>query len=147
MVSRLGYVAQGQGTNRGFRLDREEVVRTGRRREFQRSLEVFVGLYLLQLPMREAALGDWRPAVELPAIQSARLSLLVDLAVITAYVYVAYRAFGLARSHRVARGWLRACQVGLSCVLVGAVLDILEDYRLWHVFPGPRPAHPSLSLS
>ena len=129
------------------RLDVAKVVQRGRWREFRRTVLFAAALLLLQQPLRLVVHGSW-PFDRLHTEYSehgfldvvpARLSLIVDVVLVVAYVFVAYRAFGLMRYCR-PRAWaLWANKAGLALVIAGAVLDLWEDIRLWVLFgQGPH---------
>ena len=133
MEVRSSYTNQGGRAGQGYRLDSFDVVQKGRRREFRRTGLITIGLFLLQGPLRSAASGDRTSEYSFSAEVPGRLSLLVDVLFILAYLLVAYRAFGLIRSC-LPRPWaLRLNKTGLVLIVVGASLDFWEDVRLWHI--------------
>ncbi len=126
-----GYVEQGGRAGEGFRLDAAMVVQRGRWREFRQTILIAVGLFFLQQPFRQVVEGDLPSVYTFPLVVPGRLSLLIDVLFVVAYVFVAYRAFGLIRSCRPEARVLRLNQLGLGLVFVGALLDLWEDWRLW----------------
>lgn len=151
-----GYVAGQAGAGGGYRLDTFDAVLTGRCRELTRTALIVVGLFVAQWPLRKAAEGTWdnviaegvAPGHPLLVEVPGRLSLVIDAALIIAYVFVAYRAFGLVRSFRPPRWVLTATKVGVALVLVGAAADIWEDVRLWdRLGAAAGPAKDILTLS
>lgn len=62
----------------------------------------------------------------------ARLSLLLDTGMVVAYIVLADRARGLARTGRNRTwSWWQAARLAMWLVLVGAVLDLAENVHLW----------------
>ncbi|WP_147381363.1 patatin-like phospholipase family protein [Nocardioides immobilis] len=137
---------------KGARMDVTRVVQRGRWREFRRTLLIAAGLLVLQQPLRWVVDAPWfvdrlDSVHEFNDVVPARMSLIVDVMLVVAYVFVAYRAFGLLRSSR-AEAWpewaggdrsripppLVVNKVGLALVLAGAGLDLWEDLRLWVLF-------------
>jgi len=144
VASRSGYVVQGRGSERGYALKQQVVVRDGRRRELWRLGLVAGFLLLLQIPMRLVAQGRLDPVGDVTAAESAHLSLVIDLLMIVAYVYLARRALEMARSHRVDPRFLTVAWAGACAVAVGALMDIWEDVRLWSLV---RHGDTALTLS
>jgi hypothetical protein len=70
--------------------------------------------------------------------------LLVDGLFICAYVYAAYRAYKYVRFLR-RPGWKGIAAVGSWLVCIAAVLDIIEDIRLWDGLGATSGACPGLS--
>lgn len=133
-ITQSGYVKQGDRSGAGYRLRSAEVVRVGRRREFHQTIAVTLLLLVVQQPMIATATGEWATAYDFPPEVPGRLSLIVDLFLVVAYLYVAYRAWGLVRSHRAGLAVRRLARAALALVTVGAALDLLENYRLWERF-------------
>ncbi|TDD25392.1 hypothetical protein E1218_14970 [Kribbella turkmenica] len=103
----------------------------GRRRTFTRTLQLAVVLAVVQWPMRDAvhdAAGS-PLGCEVPG----RLSLLVDATFVMAYVYAAYRAYKYVKFLG-RQSWQRIAAIGSWVVFVAAVLDVVEDVRLWNDF-------------
>ncbi|WP_433163177.1 hypothetical protein [Kribbella sp. CA-247076] len=103
----------------------------GRRRTFTRTLQLAVVLAVVQWPMRDAvhdAAGS-PLGCEVPG----RLSLLVDAMFVMAYVYAAYRAYKYVKFLD-RQSWKRVAAIGSWVVFVAAVLDVVEDVRLWNDF-------------
>ncbi|MFI6673307.1 hypothetical protein [Kribbella sp. NPDC050470] len=101
----------------------------GRRRTFTRTLQLAVVLAVVQWPMRDAVHDAAGSALgcEVPG----RLSLLVDATFIMAYVYAAYRAYKYVKFLN-RQSWKQIAAVGSWIVFAAAVLDIVEDVRLWN---------------
>jgi hypothetical protein len=146
MFTTSGLVDEGGRSGSGYRLVSKEVVQTGRRREFVITIVIAGGLLALQYPLRATAIGDWQSRYPLPPAVPARLSLIIDVFLIVAYVFVAYRSWGLVRSHRTGPLVRRASQGALTMVLVGAAMDIWEDIVLWHQFARADKPGDSVSL-
>lgn len=128
------YVADSnpaEGRRRVYRMNRVEMERHGRWRSFRQTLAVVVALFVLQYPINQAALGDWRVAGPVSPGTSARLGLLVDLAMIGAYLTLAWRALELTLA------WSRRTRLRFvahlagAVVALGAVLDVAEGVVLW----------------
>ncbi|GAA0578475.1 hypothetical protein HPO96_14110 [Kribbella sandramycini] len=100
----------------------------GRRRTFTRTLQLAIVLAVVQAPMR-SAVQSATAVCEVPA----RLSLLVDGLFIMAYVYAAYRAYKYVKFLD-RQSWQRIAAIGAWLVCVAAVLDVIEDIRLWPEF-------------
>ncbi|NIK55957.1 hypothetical protein [Kribbella shirazensis] len=107
------------------------IEQVGRRRTFTRTLQLAIVLAIVQVPMR-AAVHD-AAGSPLDCEVPGRLSILVDAAFATAYVYAAYRAYKYVKflNHQ---SWPRAAAAGSWVVLVAALLDGLEGLRLWSDF-------------
>ncbi len=145
MASRAGYVAQGSGSQRRYTLTRDAVLRMGRRREYLRLFAVTVTLFVLQLPMRSVALGDTTSVdQQLDRVQALHLSIAIDFLFIVSYLYLGRRSLEIARAHRAPQPVVQAAVVGLVLLVVGALMDVWENVRLWKVFLGDDP---SLTLS
>ena len=114
----------------------------GRRRTFTSTLSLAVVLLVVQWPMVDAV-GDNAHSALACSIPG-RLSLLVDGLFICAYVYSAYRAYKYVRFLR-RPGWQGIAAVGSWLVCIAAVLDIIEDIRLWDGFGAMSGACPGLS--
>ncbi|WP_350280433.1 hypothetical protein [Kribbella sp. HUAS MG21] len=103
----------------------------GRRRTFTRTLQLAIVLLIVQVPMRAAvhAAAGSPAGCEVPG----RLSILVDAAFATAYVYAAYRAYKYVKflNHQ---SWPRIAAFGAWAVLIAALLDGVEGVRLWRDF-------------
>ncbi|MEV0282933.1 hypothetical protein AB0H36_02325 [Kribbella sp. NPDC050820] len=101
----------------------------GRRRTLTRTLQLAVVLAVVQWPMRDAVHDAAGSALgcEVPG----RLSLLVDATFIMAYVYAAYRAYKYVKFLN-RQSWKQIAAVGSWIVFAAAVLDIVEDVRLWN---------------
>lgn len=120
-----------------YQLDGAKLVSRGRWRTFWRTLGVTVFLLALQHPMRQVATGQWTldPTLGTAAIPVAvpvRLSLLVDLPMIAAYVILAVRSWELVRfgPRRTTPNWVLVW-VATVMVVLGAVIDVVEDRHLW----------------
>jgi hypothetical protein len=124
-----GYVAHKDAP--GFGFDAFMAVQRGRRREVLRTAWIAVGLLLLQTPMRGIAEGSWASAFPFDPVVPARLSLVVDGALIATYLLLAYRAQGLFLSARPSVRLASVHRLGIIAVTVGAALDVVEDVRLW----------------
>jgi hypothetical protein len=143
-----GYVVNGAGAGpSGYRLDGYFALLRGRRREVLRTLVITLVLSAVQWPMRQSALGNWDNAYPFSVSVPGRLSLMVDVAMIFAYLLLAYRSFGLLRALRPATWVLTANQVGVGLVLTGGMLDLWEDVRLWQLLPKREFGSQSLTLS
>jgi len=103
----------------------------GRRRTFTRTLSLAIVLFVVQLPMVDAVRDNAGSAFDCSI--PGRLSLLVDGAFIAAYVYSAYRAYKYVRFLRIPR-WQRLARTGALLIGAAAVLDVIEDVRLWNDF-------------
>ncbi|TCO41502.1 hypothetical protein EV646_11543 [Kribbella antiqua] len=103
----------------------------GRRRTFTRTLQLAVILAVVQWPMRDAVhdAAGLAADCEVPG----RLSLLLDAMFIMAYVYAAYRAYKYVKFLN-RQSWTRVAAIGSWLVCVAAVLDVVEDIRLWRDF-------------
>lgn len=114
----------------------------GRRRTFTRTLSLAIVLFVVQQPMLDAVRdnADSVFACSVPG----RLSLLVDVLFICSYVYSAYRAFKYVRFLN-RPGWEGIARIGSSLVYVAAVLDLIENLRLWGDFGAVSGACPGLS--
>ncbi|MFB6725521.1 hypothetical protein ACFCV3_35405 [Kribbella sp. NPDC056345] len=99
----------------------------GRRRTFTRTLQLAIVLAVVQWPMRHAAQAG--ADCDIPG----RLSLLVDGTFIMAYVYAAYRGYKYVRFLNRQR-WQTVAAVGSWLVFLAAVLDVVEDVKLWSDF-------------
>ncbi len=113
----------------------------GRRRTFTRTLQLTIILAVVQWPMRDAV-HDAASAdlCEVPG----RLSLLLDATFIMAYVYAAYRAYRYVKFLN-RQSWQRIAAIGSWVVFVAAVLDVVEDVRLWTEFGASTGACADLS--
>lgn len=102
----------------------------GRRLTFTNTLQLAIILAVVQWPMR-AAVHESVGALscEVPG----RLSLLVDGMFIMAYVYAAYRAYKYVKFLN-RQSWKQIAAVGTWLVFAAAVLDVVEDIRLWSDF-------------
>jgi hypothetical protein len=114
----------------------------GRRRTFTRTLQLAVVLAVVQWPMRDAVqdAADSAFLCEVPG----RLSLLLDATFIMAYVYAAYRAYKYVKFLN-RQSWRRIAAIGSWIVVVAAVLDVVEDVRLWSEFGASTGACADLS--
>src|SRR5690242_215032 len=111
----------------------------GRRRTFTRTLQLAIVLVVVQWPMRQAVHAG--VDCEIPG----RLSLLVDGTFITAYVYAAYRAYKYVRFLN-RQSWRKVAAVGSWLVFGAAILDVVEDVKLWKDFGGAGCADLSTGL-
>ncbi|GAA5027600.1 hypothetical protein [Actinopolymorpha pittospori] len=125
---------------------RAEVRLVGHWRQLRAAVILAVFLLLLQWPMRHAVqAGDptWPlrldlrssgPACEVPA----RLSLMVDLALIYTYLVAAWRVHGyLGLLRPVRRTARRLGLAGAVLVTVAGVVDVAENAVLWQRFGSP----------
>jgi hypothetical protein len=118
-----------------YLLDRYAVEQRGRLREIRGSVLVAVGLVVTQWPLRQVAMGHAGSAHFDPMV-ALRLSVLVDLGLILAYLMFGYRCWGLVRSRRAPDLLRRPAQLAASFVLpAGAALDLTEDLVLWFRTP------------
>ncbi|TDD58494.1 hypothetical protein E1263_18900 [Kribbella antibiotica] len=111
----------------------------GRRRTFTRTLQLAIVLVVVQWPMRQAVQAG--VDCEIPG----RLSLLVDGTFIVAYVYASYRAYKYIRFLN-RQSWRKVAAVGAWLVFGAAILDIVEDIKLWQNFGGAACADLSTGL-
>lgn len=124
------------------------MVREGRWRTYRRTALLVGFLFLLQVPMRQVATADWSSVADIPTVVPVRLSLLLDLGMILAYVILAFRAVELVfskppdRTSRRLDAWL-----AFSLVLLAAAMDVVENVVLWVDAGFDSPAYPDLSLS
>jgi hypothetical protein len=107
------------------------IAEIGRRRTFVRTVCLAIVLLLVQQPMLNAVRENAGSALDCAI--PGRLSLLVDGIFIVAYVYAAYRAYKYVRFLR-RPGWRGVAQFGLWFVWLAALLDVVEDIRLWRAF-------------
>lgn len=115
-----------------YQLDRDAMEVAGRRRSVLRTLGLFLVLLLVQQPLRRVAAGTWWSVHDIPTQVPLRLSLLVDLTMVVVYVVLAVRLHELARSRPAGSTTRRGDGLlALGLVLVGAVLDVVEDAILW----------------
>lgn len=114
-----------------YRLNRVEMERRGRGQSCAGAFVVFVALLALQIPLRQAATGVWAPVGDVEPASSARLSLLVDLAMIAAYLNFTLRAVQLVHAWRRRSTVRRLLYPAAVAVVVGAGLDVAEDIALW----------------
>lgn len=130
-----------QGESEGTKGD-ATIEQIGRRRTFQRTLSLAVVLLVVQVPMRDAVYDNAGSALacEVPG----RLSLLVDAMFIAAYVYAAYRAYKYVKFLN-RQSWRQIAAVGSWLVLAAAVLDVVENVRLWSDFGATTGACADLS--
>lgn len=115
----------------GYRLSRVEVERQGRWSSFLGSAAVAAVLWAVQFPAWMTAQGHWPTMFPVDAVVPARISLVLDLGLIVAYVLVAYRAVELMWSSRGPRMLRYLGYLGMGGVMVGAVLDVVENVVLW----------------
>ena len=142
------YVVTNEGPGPAtYGLDVHMTVRRGRQREVVRTLGIFLLLLVAQWPMRQAAQGEWRSEYDFAAVVPGRLSVMVDVAMIFAYLLLAYRSFGLLRSTRPGMRLLRLNQLGVGLAVVAGVLDLYEDWRLWQLLPERQSEPGSLTVS
>jgi hypothetical protein len=114
----------------------------GRRRTFVRTVSLAVVLLIVQQPMLAAVRGNAGSIADCAV--PGRLSLLVDGAFITAYVYSAYRAFKYVRFlHR--PGWTGVSLAGARLVWLAGLLDVVENVLLWRDLGASTGACPGLS--
>lgn len=128
------YVADSdpaEGRRRVYRMNRVEIERHGRWRSFSQTLAVVVALFVLQYPINEAATGDWTAVGPVSSGTSARLGLLVDLAMIVSYLTLAWRALELTLAWKRQTPLRFIVYVALGLVVLGAVLDLAENVVLW----------------
>ncbi|MFF1815690.1 hypothetical protein ACFVWG_00200 [Kribbella sp. NPDC058245] len=111
----------------------------GRRRTFTRTLQLAIVLLVVQWPMRNAVQAGID--CEVPG----RLSLLVDATFIMAYVYAAYRAYKYVRFLN-RQSWRTVAAIGSWLVIAAAVLDVIEDLKLWSDFGATTCADLSTGL-
>jgi hypothetical protein len=114
----------------------------GRRRTFTRTLSLAIVLFVVQQPMADAVRDHAGSAYDCAI--PGRLSLLVDGMFIAAYVYSAYRAYKYVRFLRIPR-WQRLARTGALLLAAAAVLDVIEDVRLWHDLSATTGVCPGLS--
>src|SRR5882757_7954468 len=114
----------------------------GRRRTFTRTLSLAIVLFVVQQPMADAVRDHAGSAYDCAV--PGRLSLLVDGMFIAAYVYSAYRAYKYVRFLRIPR-WQRLARTGALLLAAAAVLDVIEDVRLWHDLSATTGVCPGLS--
>lgn len=122
-------VAEAQASDYG--LSRPALEHEGRWRTFRRSGITALFLFALQVPLIATATGHLASEADVPAVVPARISLVVDLAMIAAYVLVAYRALELMWAVRCTRAIRRTAYAAAAAVGLGAALDLLEDLTLW----------------
>lgn len=125
----VGY--EGPREGKGVGLVAAKAVQRGRWREFRRTLLIAAALVAVQLPLRFVVKGKLDSVHDIALVVPGRLSLIVDVLFVIAYVFVAYRAFGLIRSCRADAWALALNKTGLALVVSGALLDLVEDGRLW----------------
>lgn len=134
-----------------YQLDGDKMVLRGRWRSYWRTAVVVVALFVLQQPLRQVADGSWASVQPLSRSVPARLSLLVDLGMIIAYSLMALRGWELVRwwwpAAKPYRQPMRVlAALGLGLVVIGAILDVVEDYRLW-LQTGPEDAKDKADLT
>ncbi len=145
------YGIKSEGATR-YRLSRRDLERKGRWRTFWRTAFVATCLFLLQLPLLGVASGRLTPAfgedatwfVQLVGEVPTRLALLLDFALIPAYVTLAYRALEIVRSVRPRlAGAQTVAAWACGAVAVAAVLDLVENVVVWRR-AGEGTAEPDL---
>jgi hypothetical protein len=148
-VDTSGYVSRESGPNAEYGLDGFRAVQRGRRTEALQTLGMVLILFAAQWPMRQVATGRWESthAATFGAVVPGRLSLMVDAAMIFAYLLLAYRSFGLLRSLRPAGWLLRLNAVLVGVVFAGAAMDLWEDWKLWRLVDQRLVSRDSLTLS
>jgi len=128
--SYVGFDGDREGT--GYGLPADLVVRRGRWREFRRTFAIAAALLVLQAPLRSVLSEEGLDSVQdLPLVVPGRLMVMIDVAFVFAYLFLAYRAFGLIRSCRAPARALAVNKAGLALVFAGALLDLWEDATLW----------------
>lgn len=120
-----------EGQRRVYRMSRMEMERHGRWRSLVHTLVVAAALLLLQYPLRQVAVGDWDATDAVARGTSARLSLLVDVALVGAYLAVAWRALELLLAWNRRSAWRRPAHAAAGAVAIGACLDLAENVALW----------------
>ncbi len=113
------------------RVSRAELERRGRRRSLYRATGVFVVLLLLQQPLRYVATGAWESAGGIDAEVPARLSLIVDVAMVGAYWMVGYRALELVWAWWPGRHVKLVAYLAAALLAVGGIADLVENVLLW----------------
>jgi hypothetical protein len=131
----IGYVTGAQdvaGAHASdYELSRPSLEHEGRWRAFRRSGATALFFLALQVPLLATATGRLPSHTDVPAVVPARLSLVADLAMISAYVLVAYRALELMWAVRCGSGTRRTAYVAAAAVGLGAGIDVFEDLILW----------------
>lgn len=120
-----------EGQRRVYRMSRMEMERHGRLRSLIHTIVAAAALLLLQYPLRQVAVGDWAATDAVPRGTSARLSLLVDVAMIGAYLAVAWRALELLLAWDRRTYWRKVAYAAAGAVAIGACLDLAENLALW----------------
>lgn len=139
---------KANGPNPEYRLSRAEVEWTGRWRAYLRAFGAVGLAFALQFPAWMAAQGRWKSAVPTDAEIAARISLVLDLGMILAYVLLAFRAFEIVRSARPPRTVSYVAHAGMTLVVAGGALDVAEDVLLWTRVDGAvQPVSMSVGLS
>jgi hypothetical protein len=103
----------------------------GRRRTFTDTLSLAIVLFVVQLPMVDAVRDNAGSAFDCAI--PGRLSLLVDVLFIGTYVYAAYRAYKYVRFLQQPL-WQAIARIGALLISLAAVLDVVEDIKLWSDF-------------
>lgn len=116
---------------RVYRMSRMEMERHGRRRSLVHTIVVAAALLLLQYPLRQVAVGDWTATDAVARGTSARLSLLVDVALVGAYLAVAWRALEMLLAWNRRTAWRKPAYAAAGAVAIGACLDLAENLALW----------------
>jgi hypothetical protein len=119
-----------------FHVSRGELERKGRTQALVRSLGVAVLLFLLQQPPYQVAQGDLPEIGTIPAYVPARISLLIDVAMIAAYLLAGYRALELVRATRPTQTVRRVMYAAMFVLAVGGVADLAENLGLWRRMMG-----------
>lgn len=114
----------------------------GRRRTFTQTLSLAIVLLVVQQPMVDAVRDNAGSAFDCAI--PGRLSLLVDVTFICAYVYAAFRAYKYVRFLN-RPGWLGIARIGALLVYAAAVLDLVENFWLWNEFAAQTGVCPGLS--
>ena len=114
----------------------------GRRWTFTRTLQLAIVLAVVQWPMRDAVHDASGSAFDCEV--PGRLSLLLDATFIMAYVYAAYRAYKYVKFLN-RQSWKQIAAIGSWLVFAAAVLDVIEDVRLWTEFGASTGACADLS--
>lgn len=126
-----------EGRRRVYRMSRMEMERHGRWRSLIHTLVAAAALLLLQYPFRQVAVGDWAATDAVALGTSARLSLLVDVALVGAYLTVAWRALEMLLAWNRRTSWRKPAYAATGAVVVGACLDLTENLALWRETGAP----------
>ena len=130
-------------------VSRSELAQQGRRRSLYRSFGVFVALLLLQQPLRFVATGYWESAMpdRISAEVPARLSLMVDVAMVAAYVMVGFRALQLVWAYRPGTIVRVVSYAAAVLLFAGGVADLVENAILWRRVGGVTTETVDLALA